>query len=133
MNHSRLTPEKALTVRAGIELDVFIFEYVFDQEIDTEEWKISANATSRQIPSFSKRAEASKILMIRMFADEPFQMIIERGNRWFNDAVEKGFILPGNEIPLWTVMGQGLTSHGRTYEEAIAKLAIQFKMKGVIA
>lgn len=130
MKYSKLTPEKALTIKAGIELDVFIFEFIFDQVIGEEEWK--SVATGHQIPSFSKRAEASKMLMIRMFAQESFQMIVERGTRLYTDAVDRGFILPGNEIAVWTVMGQGLTSHGRTFEEAIAKLAILFKMKGYL-
>lgn len=131
MNHSKLTPEKAITIKPGVELDVFIFEYIFDGVIGEEHRQY---APAHQIPSFSKNPAANKILMIRMFAEiESLSMVTKFGQEFCDLARASGQIMTEKIVPVWVVESLGITAYGRTHEEALAKLVILFKMGGHLA
>lgn len=121
MGYSKLTPEQALACKAGLDLDVFVWEYVWDGQ---------PGDMGGQVPPFSRKADAAKMLMIRMFVDHgPFQMLVEHGTRMYRDAVSAGHVYDGPEIPVWYFAALGESGFGRTYEEALCKLAIIIERK----
>lgn len=133
MKYSKLTPDKAITCKPGLELDVFIYEYIFDGVRDDEAWKGNVSGPN-QIPSFSKNASANKILLIRMFAEVESLSIETCFGQQFSDmARDSGQITTDKIIPVWLLEAMDVKAFGRTHEEAVAKLAIQFKMKGYLA
>ena len=128
--YSKIKPEDALGLIPGCELDVFIWEYIFDGVTPSED-----PIASKAIPAFSKRPEANKMLMIRMFAENPeMSMGIRYGEEFGPAARTARHVVTERVYPVWSVTGvvcKGasiLGSYGRTLEEAVAKMAIMIKM-----
>jgi hypothetical protein len=122
MKRSHLTVEQALACRAGLDLDLFVFEYIFDGLLDG----------LKTIPSFSKRADPAKMLLIKLAVD-----MSERGDKFmtswsdanYGPAVKSGQISSDSSIPVWAVECGDLAGYGRTSEEALCKFAILTKRR----
>lgn len=109
-----MTPAQALASRSGMVLDVFVFRYIFDGIIEGKS----------QIPSFSRRADAAKMLLIKMIMEsEGAEFGICYGDHW-ERAKQLGQVVNDVRIPMWRARIAGDEGFGKTLEEAIAKLAI---------
>ena len=117
-----------MALKSGMELDVFIFEYIFDGLIE------KTGATS-QVPSFSRRAEAAKMLLIRMFAENSGLVLrVKYGHEWCDKAKASGQLVTERMLPVWvlSIENPEIEAYGRTYEEAVSKMAILFKRMALL-
>jgi hypothetical protein len=117
-------PEAALLFRPGFELDVFIYRYIFDgvlEAVDTPAGK----ALERPIPSFSRRADAAKALLIKMIMENrDVYVTIRFGEELCDLGRAAGQIHTEKVVPTWQVAMGDHKGYGRSMEEAICKLAI---------
>lgn len=114
-------PETYLSGRAGFQLDVFVFEYVLDGLVD--------GVRPEQVPSFSRRAEAAKVLMIKMLMENPDEhMLVCFGDHW-DLARQAGQVVNDKPIKMWRVAIGNSVGFGKTYEEAVAKCAVVARMR----
>ena len=137
MKYSNLTKEVALKASYGLALDVFVWEYVFDGEVDLyfrgdHVPGHEAPTAGNTVPRFSTSLSAAKILLIKMFSENPgLNLDIEYGLEWYDEAEKAGFVWKGNQIPVWRLGVSGRDGNaddvvfGRTLEESLCKLAIK--------
>lgn len=123
MKRSKLTPQQALSCRAGLDLDLFIFEYIFDGLIDGVS----------NLPMFSRRADAAKMLFIKLAVEmsgrrEKFTTSWSDEN--YGPAIKSGQIVSDKPIPVWAVECGPMAGYGRTAEEALCKFAVLSRMRG---
>lgn len=118
------SPETALKLLPGFELDVFIYRYIFDGVLETVATPKGARL-ERPIPSFSRKADASKMLLIKMVMEaDQRQVNIYFGDEWWQLGHNAGHLPFDKPFPTWKVSIEGRDGYGRTIEEAICKLAI---------
>lgn len=124
-----LNPEAALLLRPGFELDVFIYRYVFDGVIEILD-TTAGKRMEHPIPSFSRRADASKTLMIKMVMENSeIPIVIKFGDELCDEARSAGHIHTDKIVPVWKMVMGINTGYGRSVEEATCKLAIVIKMR----
>lgn len=117
----------ALKLLPGFELDVFIFRYIFDGILETVNTP-AGKRLERPIPSFSRRADAAKMLLIKMVMQADLkQANIYFGNEWWDSGHLAGHLPFDKPFPTWKISIEGRSGYGRTFEEAICKLAIVTK------
>jgi hypothetical protein len=128
MKYSKIDPAKALSLKPGIELDVFIWEYVMDAI--TTVAQSPGGLSPVMVPSFSRKPEASKMLTIMLFAANPDMSLEMRwGMEYCDEARKAGHIVTDKIVPVWRLVAslpesQSMTSYGRTMEEAVSKMCI---------
>ena len=122
-------------MRAGPDLDVFVFRYVFDGLVEWEVDRFGGTKLSRPLPSFSRKADAAKLLMVKIVVGHP-----ESGGGLtirFNDVnlkMAKVYeqTLKADTGPMWRVDFGNHSGFGKRFEEALCKLAIKMKEAGEI-
>lgn len=115
-------------MRAGPDLDVFAFRYVFDGLIEWETDARGETRLSRPIPSFSRRAEAAKILMVRIVTQSPgMKLVVTHGIEELELAKLAGHTLRTDKGPMWRVNFNKFDGFGKRFEEALTKMAIEMK------
>jgi hypothetical protein len=120
------SPKSALLLKPGFELDVFIYRYIFDGILEV----VSSSAgqrLERPIPSFSRRADAAKSLLIKM-AMENIGVSFEFTLGDFGaQAKGCGYITADNPPMAWQLRMDDYVSYGLTMEEAICKMSITLR------
>lgn len=133
------TPDSALKLAGGPELDVFVFRYVFDGHIDWAQLPGGEIGPARPIPRFSRDPSAAKMLMVRLMMSRE---IDERGAARGMEINFGGFLHPfakmacqavtDKSYPVWRASIENYDGYGRRLEEAYCKLAICMKKGGML-
>jgi hypothetical protein len=121
--------EYALKLAPSPELDFFIFQYVFDGMIDVDD---ATKMPSQPIPSFSRRMHSIGAVIIRMTLPTMRKFSWSVSPDYFETAKKLGFVIRDNPVPVWRVENDDMVSYGRSFPEAVCKLAIIMRSRGII-
>jgi hypothetical protein len=136
MEPAKITPEMALASPPGLGLNVFVFEYVLGGVVERSApmYGRDAGQSDREepyrIPNCSMLFGDCHMVMIKVMAEnQEDELVVSWGGQHFDAAKGLRFISSEKQVPVWRLSLGGGVAYGRSFQEAICKLAIVLEMK----
>ena len=137
MESAKITAESALSMPPGLGLNVFVFEYVMGGLVERSapmygrEAGQSAASEAMRIPNCSMSFADCHMVLIKVMAERPdpaTELHVAWGTEFFDMAKHCGFVLSEKSVPVWRLSLGTASAYGRSFQEAVCKLAILIQM-----
>ncbi len=120
MQPAKITPELALALPPGIGLNMFVFDYVLGGLAEDP----------NRVPNCSMTFGDCHMIMIKVMAEnQESELGVSWGQQHFDAARGTGFVRVDKPVPAWKLTLGGAVGYGRSFQEAMCKLAIVLQMR----
>jgi hypothetical protein len=126
MERRQMSPGFALRLPPGPALDVFVYEYVLGGMIE----RGPTSGEPVKLPACSRKFSSCHVILIKLIVEASGKdLVTSFGKQNFEAAKKGGFLAKPYVSPTWKVsLGEDI-GYGRSFQEAICKLAIVIKRR----
>lgn len=120
MQPAKTTPEQALSLPPGMALNVFVFDYVLGGLAEDP----------NRIPNCSMAFGDCHMILIKIMAENQEDVLgVSFGQQHYDAAKSCRFVLTEKPVPTWKVTLGSANGYGRSFQEAVCKLAIMLQIR----